>query len=306
MAAPTFAACPGVAAPVGGEKGPLATVVGGKVFFGIRSLALDFDGDPHAYGVRDQGQENICVGLAPSTGVCRGKFRTPCYTVCQETFAKWSWAGHDVKTLPDVMCSVGLGGSGCSKPDVHFQSAPDQDWFVSETSLRASPETGPPPKGWKAQQAAQLNPETVQYIVVPGALTKAPWNVSFGDVGVAISSTTGDLVPFIVGDGGGLVEGSVSLLAKLSPAKPPKLTTVTSALGEKVQRYTSGINGEFRFVVFRGTAQRAPGWGAMTALPPSKLMGWVDKTARDAFGKSSNVVELTQCAALPPAPVRKR
>jgi len=64
-----------------------------------------------------------------------------------------------------------------------------------------------------------------------------------GDVGVAFSGRTGEPVPFIVGDGGGLGEGSLSLLAALRPNRPPRLSRTTSALGEPVMRYRSGVGG---------------------------------------------------------------
>lgn len=57
-------ACP--EATVGSVSGSTQAVrLGEKIFSRTSGLELDFDGNPHAYGVRDQGQENICVGLAP-------------------------------------------------------------------------------------------------------------------------------------------------------------------------------------------------------------------------------------------------
>jgi hypothetical protein len=288
-------ACPAQPVAVGRAA---VTLVGDRVFFGVRELELDFDGDARAYGVRDQGREDICVGLAPlAPPACRGKFTGACYPVCRQAFAAWSRAGHDPATLPATMCSVGLGGGGCSEPRVKLHAPPDQDWFVSETSLKTAPDAAATPPGWTLGQSAQLDPEQVRYLVLPGRLTRPPWNLAFGDVGVAMAGPAGEPVPFIVGDGGGLGEGSVALLARLSPNRPPRLTPGTSALGETVPRYRSGVVGEFRFVIFRHTARLAGAHPPMTALPASKLMAWVDQTALEAFRAQSSPAELTACAA---------
>src|SRR4051794_17536924 len=111
--------------------------------------------------------------------------------------------------------------------------APNQNWFVSETSLKTSPPSGRPDSRWLQSQPAQLDPSKIRYLVAPGALTRPPWNAKFGDVGIAYSAARREPVPFIVGDGGGLGEGSVSLLTALSPDRPPRPKKVVSALGER-------------------------------------------------------------------------
>lgn len=291
---PAFADCKGGSTSALGDF--QVTRLDGKVFFRTRELELDFDGSPIAYGVRDQGQENICAGLAPNSGVCRGKFRGACYPVCRNTFAAWSQGGANPATLGKTMCSVGLGGSGCSVPQGRLQSAPAQDWFVSETSLKTSPEKGPATGAWLQGQAAQLDPSTVRYLVIPSSLRGAPWNLGFGDVGVAVNAVTGEQVPFILGDGGGLGEGSVSLLASLRPQNPPRLTEVRSALGENVMRYTSGISGDFRFVIFPGSAQRVAGSKTVMALPASQLPQWIETTATTLFRDKSSKTEVLACS----------
>lgn len=294
LAGPAFADC------AGGSTSPLGafqlTRLGGKIFFQARELALDFDGSPVAYGVRDQGQENICAGLAPSSGSCRGKFRGVCYPVCQSTFAAWSRSGADPSALGRTMCSVGLGGGGCSVPKVRLQSSPAQDWFVSETSLKTSPEAGPANAAWLQGQSAQLDPAKVRYLVVPSGLRRAPWNVGFGDVGIAVNAVTGEQVAFIVGDGGGLGEGSVSLLSDLRPHDPPALKAARSALGETVMRYKSGIAGDFRFVIFPGSAERVAGAANVTTHSASGLPKWIETKAKALYRDTSSKDEVLACS----------
>ncbi|MBK8211805.1 MAG: hypothetical protein IPK78_19510 [Rhodospirillales bacterium] len=112
------------------------------LFFASRGLQLDHDGSPEAYGVRDQGLEGICNGLAPlrHSRVSRSQSGA-CFKTCQSAFAAWSRNGAQVETLGDSMCSIGLGGGGCSPPSVRLQPPPRQDWFVSETSVRVAPPT---------------------------------------------------------------------------------------------------------------------------------------------------------------------
>lgn len=156
-----LAICPG------GQTGKIASNVSvmnlqGKVFFRTLGLELDFDGNPRAYGVRDQGEEGICNGVAPIAVPCHGRYDGACFKVCEDTFAEWSRVSGDPGTLSETMCSVGLGGGGCSRPDVRLQEAPNQAWFVSETSLKTSPATGPLSAEWLRGQAAQLDPAGVR------------------------------------------------------------------------------------------------------------------------------------------------
>lgn len=291
------AACPGGRTETigSGDNKHAVTRLDKQVFFSISDLALDFDGSPEAYGVRDQGQENICAGLAPSSGPCRGKFRDACYKVCRDTFAAWSRTGGDPKRIGDTMCSVGLGGSGCSKPEARLQSSPREAWFVSETSLRTSPKSGAADAAWLRGQAAQLDPKAIRYLVVPSTLRTAPWGVRFGDVGMAINAAGGEPIPFIVGDGGALGEGSVSLLGALEPSSPPRLTQHLSALGEPVMRYRSGIAGDFRFVIFKDTAALAQGSSRLTTVTADKLANWIDETASAALKARSSKAQILAC-----------
>jgi len=266
-----------------------------RVFVHFSKLELDFDGSPVAYGLRDQGQEGICNGLAPASGSCKGQFQSACFSVCQQTFASWSRTSGKVEDIPKTMCSFGLGGSNCSRPNVHLQSAPHADFFVSETSLKVSPNSGPIEHEWTALQAAQLDPATIPYLVAPGAISRV--GVKMGDVGIAYNAANNVEVPFIVGDGGSLGEGSVSLLAALKPDAPPKLTPVTSALGEKVMRYRSGIEGEFHLVIFPSTASLTPGsHSPITSMGADALAHWINDAAHDALQKRSNRAEVFACS----------
>ncbi len=284
MSQPAFGACPGSSVVKIGKASPIAVaLLNQSVFFRTSTLALDFDGSPRAYGVRDQGYENICVGLAPSTGSCRGKYRGSCYKVCQQTFAAWSRSGAPLKALSNTMCSVGLGGDRCSIPDLQLQNAPSQDWFVSETSLKTSPSAGTIDRAWLRSQGAQLDAAQIRYLVVPSVLMASPWNVRFGDVGIAFAGADGTPIAFVVGDGGNLGEGSEALLTALEPTSPPKPKQVVSALGENVPKYKSGLSGDFRFVIFGGTASLVTGRRNVTTLSADVLQSWVDKTAGHAF-----------------------
>lgn len=293
-------ACPGATTGRVGGSGSVA-LLADKVFFRTSGLELDFDGSPNAYGVHDQGQENICAGLAPLSRPCHGKYRGACYKVCQDTFAAWSRTSGDPKSLRKSMCSVGLGGGGCSRPDVRLQDAPRGDWFVSETSLKTSPEGGPADSKWLNGQDAQLDPAAIRYLVVPGALTQAPWKIQFGDVGIAMNAARQEMIPFIVGDGGGLGEGAVSLLAALRPDKPPSLQPRLSALGDEVMRYVSGVDGDFRFVIFRNTAKRDSEARNVTSLTAAKLNDWITTTAMAALQNQSSRTEIAACSMLVPA-----
>ena len=287
--------CPGAKNSTIGKNPRMKVVeLPGRLFFGVRELALDFDGSPHAYGARDQGQENICAGLAPIAPPCRGKFRGPCYKVCQTTFASWSRSGGDPANLGKTMCSVGLGGAECSLPHVRFQRAPYQSYFVSETSLKVSPTSHLTAKFWQQEQAAQLNPAAIRYLVVPSALIKQ--GISFGDVGIAMDARSRTSVPFIVGDGGGLGEGSVSLLADLRPTNPPQLQAGVSALGERVMRYKQGLTGDFRFVIFPHTASLVPGTRNVATQTSVELPAWIKSLALATFAKRTNEAEVLRCA----------
>ena len=301
------ALCPGGTAPAGGFAGKTVVVADNAVYFATKTLQLDFDGSPRAYGVRDQGLEEICDGLAPlAPPECKGK--TPhgaCYTACEQTFAKWSHSGAKPGDLQATMCSIGLGGGECSKPALSLQVHPREDWFLSETSLHVAPATPTPLGPWLRSQAAQLDPSVVRYFVIPGRFVRAPWHVAFGDVGVILDNRHPEHVTnFIVGDGGGnLDEASLALHVALKGDAAPQPEKKRSALGKIVDRYTSGSNGDFRVVIFRNTASLGNS-AAMTTLTAEKVNDWVTELAKNKLAAVGGTARLTACTARPASNVQ--
>ncbi len=110
--------------------GKRVVVADDTLFIRTAEMQLDIDGSPNAYGVGDQGVEDICNGLGPlEPAKCRGRVRGDCYGACQAAFRSWD---GKLSTLGQKMCSIGLGGGGCSTPSVRSQEPPRSDWFVSE------------------------------------------------------------------------------------------------------------------------------------------------------------------------------
>ncbi|GAC1608690.1 MAG: hypothetical protein NVS3B3_13730 [Aquirhabdus sp.] len=175
------------------------------------------------------------------------------------------------------MCSVGLGGDSCSIPKVRLQTEPHTDFFVSETSFKVGLGTESLPRGYLSTQGAQLDPAQIRYIVAPTTLAK--FGVHYGDVGIAYDATGTAVASFIIGDCCNLGEASISLLAALSPSHPPQLLSATSALGEPVKRYSSGISGDFRFVIFAGTASVLPQHQNVSTIPAEQLPAWIEHMA---------------------------
>ncbi|MBK8176601.1 MAG: hypothetical protein IPK66_15430 [Rhodospirillales bacterium] len=267
------------------------------LFFASHDLQLDHDGSPEAYGVRDQGLEGICNGLAPlRPPECRGRNRGACFKACQSAFAAWSRNGAQVETLGDSMCSIGLGGGGCSPPSVRLQPPPRQDWFVSETSVRVAPPPGAPIAGWSASQAAQLDPARTAYFVIPGAFRKMPWDATPGDAGIVLDANSGRTVAFVVGDtGGALDEASTAVHAGLRGSAFPPTGKRTSALGERVDSYLAGTNGDFRIAIFRHTASRS-GASTMLTLTSEKLGPWIEATAQARLQAIGGADRVRDCA----------
>src|SRR5205085_1863161 len=205
MAAPVFshanAACDsGTDLPT--FSGKSITLHDDALFFRTKELQLDIDGSPSAYGVRDQGLEDICNGLGPrEPPECRGKNQGPCYAACQTAFRSWREQDHgDLQKLDKWMCSIGLGGGGCETPRVSLQAAPRQEWFVSETSVKLAPPQGATISDWVKTQPAQLDSQSIPYFVIPNAFRGPPWDATPGDVGAIMESANAAPVLCIVGD----------------------------------------------------------------------------------------------------------
>jgi hypothetical protein len=226
------------------------------LFFRTDTVQLDIDGSPSAYGVRDQGLEDICNGLGPlQPPQCKGKNKGPCYAACQQAFREWS---GDPATLGQSMCSIGLGGGGCAPPRVRLQPEPRQQFFVSESSVHLKVPPSAQISSWVGKQEAQLDSLTVPYFVIPSGIRKMPWDATPGDVGMIIKQPGGDPIPFIVGDvGGALDEASAKLLASLRGLDGLPRNSKHNAFGEHVERLVGAMYGDFRVAIFRHSAPYA-------------------------------------------------
>ena len=77
-----------------------------------------------------------------------------------------------------------------------------------------------------------------------------------GDAGVIVDARANRTAAFVVGDiGGALDEASTSLHTALRGGVPPAKGTRTSALGEPVESFFSGMSGDFRVAIFRHTSK---------------------------------------------------
>jgi hypothetical protein len=268
------------------------------LFFQTAELALDIDGSPSAYGVRDQGLEDICNGLGPlQPPECRGKIRGECYAACRTAFASWNGKVDDLGT---VMCSIGLGGGGCSVPSVKLQGPPREAWFVSETSVRVAPPVGTPVTKWVQTQPAQLDTAVIPYFVIPGKFRKLPWDATPGDIGLVVDAQTQRQAAFVVGDTGGtLDEGSARLLAILAGVEQLPTKTKTSAFGEPVERLVGARSGDFRVAIFRHTAPLLPpeerqGLSVLDK-PADTLVDWIKDTVGAKLAEIGGVERVIAC-----------
>jgi hypothetical protein len=216
---------------------------------------------------------------------------------CQSAFADWSRSGADVGKLHNFMCSVGLGGGGCSPPQVRLQERPRQDWFVSETSVRLAAPEGTNPARWSSSQAAQIDPLQIPYFVIPGRFRRMPWDATPGDAGIILDARTGRSVPFVVGDtGGALDEASTAVHARLRDSATPPKTQRRSALGETVDSYRTGMNGDFRVAIFRHTSRRQAG-SSMLSLRPDELSSWIDTTVESKLQAIGGLDKVRSCTS---------
>src|SRR5688572_3310378 len=272
------ASCPGRAA-LPGFAGKSVFVMDDALLFATPNIELDIDGSPRAYGVRDQGTENICNGLGPlSPPQCRGKNQGPCYAHCQAAFRAWNGRPEDLK---DVMCSIGLGGGHCDEPGARLQSPPNQDWFVSETSVHPARPASEPAAGWLRRQEAQLDPNLLPYFVIPNGFRHLPWDASPGDVG-AVVDPAGRSFAFIIGDTGGrLNEGSARLLAAIRGLERLPTHRKRNAFGVEVDRLTGAVAGDYRIAIFRHTSRRPGGQGSSLSLTSAEIPAFIESVAAD-------------------------
>jgi hypothetical protein len=286
-------ACPGRTA-LPSFAGKNIFVMADTLLFATPDIQLDIDGHRRAYGVRDQGVENICNGLAPlRPPECRGRVRGTCYRHCQAAFRSWNGLPED---LGNVMCSVGLGGGSCGVPAVRLQSAPNQQWFVSETSVHPAPPAGTSLGDWLRRQDAQLDSADIPYFVIPGGFRRLPWDATPGDVGIVVAAD-GRTIPFIIGDtGGALNEGSAKLLAGLRGLQQLPTTRARNAFGVEVDRLTGAMSGDFRVAIFRHSAQRLPGQSSVLSLAAADIPAFIERVALERLERIGGPAGLRRCS----------
>ena len=270
-------------------------VMDDTLLFQTGDIQLDIDGSPRAYGVRDQGSENICNGLAPlRPPECRGRVQGSCFAHCQAAFRSWNGRPQD---LGQVMCSVGLGGGGCGVPAVRLQSAPDQDWFVSETSVHPAPAAGISVANWIVRQEGQLDSLRLPYFVIPGGFRRLPWDATAGDVGIVIDNVSGRSAAFLIGDtGGSLNEGSARLLAALRGIDRLPTVRRRNAFGQEVDRLTGALSGDFRVAIFRHSAQRLAGQSAVLSLAAADLPAFIEATMTARLARLGGAGRVRACS----------
>lgn len=237
------------------------------LLFSTDILKIDIDGSKRSYGIHDQGVEGICNGLSPvSPKRCQNAFQRTsngCFPHCKAKFREWHSKGHKIADLHKYMRSIGLGGAKGSVPNVKLQPAPNQEMFVSHTSVKYGP--------WKRgeslekieKQSAQIEPFEVPFFVIPGKFRQLRWDATPGDFGVAVhAQDPSRYALFVVGDvGGNLDEGSAKLqeLLRGEPLKPGRRTNL---LGKKVDdfgnlsytRFAPGQQLDLRVAIFRHTS----------------------------------------------------
>jgi hypothetical protein len=274
------------------------------LLFSVDSLAIDIDGSPSAYGVRDQGVENVCNGLsALKPKECKGKAAAgACYEPCRSAFKSWYNAGHELTKIKNYMASTGLGGGGGSAPVLFLQDGDRRDWFVSETSTKLK--TGALPLKWSeiGKQSAQVDPLAVPYFVIPGKFRNVDWDATPGDFGMVVAPKTQRSVRFLVGDtGGNLDEVSALLAAKLAGLNEAPTAKRTSALGKEVDRLISPTLGtsDFRVAIFRHSGRYQGALGSFKVLdqPPGNLVKWIDEQVEpllENFGGVDTIIECTK------------
>lgn len=266
------------------------------LFFKTNAISLDLDGSPRAYGVRDQGLDSICNGLAPLRPIeCKGKNKGVCFSACTIAFREWN---GNPATLGKSMCSIGLGGSHCSKPQVRLQSSPDQAWFVSETSVHPKPPADAP-SGWRTTQAAQLDSLQIPYYVITGGFRKLPYDATPGDVGIIVDANSGRSAKFIIGDSGGsIAEASAKLLATLQGMAALPTKTKTSAMKEPVQRMEGALsNGDYRVAIFRHTSQHGDDGPLNLSIEANDIPAFIETTASDRLAAIGGISTVIACTA---------
>lgn len=238
------------------------------LLFSTNILKIDIDGSGRSYGVHDQGAEHICNGLsAAEPKKCRDVAqRGECFTACEASFRRWHAQGGDPADLGRFMRSIGLGGANGSMPKVRLQAAPNQDYFVSHTSVRYGPWRLGEPTDAIDRQEAQVEPFEVPFFVISREFRRLPWDATPGDVGVIVNANVPDRpVLFVVGDVGGKLDEGSAKLQEMLRGRPLVPLSKRNALGKTVNRYgdlsyerEGGNAVDLRVAIFRHTSTFDP------------------------------------------------
>ena len=247
------------------HEGKTIRLKGDVLLFSTNVLKIDIDGSARSYGIHDQGAENICNGLSPiSPTRCQNVVQQGnCYMHCKSKFREWHENGHDPAKIGDYMRSIGLGGSNGSVPRVRLQPAPNDEMFVSHTSVRYGPWEHGEPTAHIESQDAQIEAFEVPFFVIPGGFRKLPWDATPGDIGVAVhAQDPSRYVLFVVGDVGGKLDEGSAKLQELLKGEALEPVYRTNVLGQRVARfgdltlskYSEDQDLDLRIAIFRHTS----------------------------------------------------
>lgn len=155
---------------------------------------------------------------------------------------------------------------------------------------------------WTRSQAAQLDSESVPYFVIPSGFRRNPWDATPGDAGLVLNRSTGEYVPFIVGDtGGNLDEASAQLIASVRNLDALPTVKKTNAFGQEVRRLQAVAQGDFTVAIFRHTAQLIPHTGTGTrplvlTLGTSGLAEWIETTTASKLAQVGGLSNILECS----------
>jgi hypothetical protein len=231
-------------------------------------MQVDTDGAPDSYHPDNIGITHLCNGVSVGPEC---QWKADCLSDFRQAKAE-DFRG------PTKICFFGMATNKNGEPVVQGASDPKPGYFVSTTALK---QPGQP----ATSQQAQLDSDTVPYVVIPGS-----WQSSgkpgpkLGDVGAAYRRSNGKVAYFIVGDVGPrnkLGEGSVALHQALGNS--PFVTR------NGVRRALRGIGG--RDIVYVLFPDSRPSSGPYTP-------GSISDAAKPLFDKFGGIDRLQQCTQL--------
>lgn len=283
----------------------------GALLFKISRLVMDLDGAPTTYGVRDQGIDGICNGIAAYTAppICRSDVNAHgCFAACQAAVRDWNTPkkeGDKPRTesaAKRLFCSVGIG-SGCG-PSFNFSIQPPEDsessYFVSSTSLHYKEPVGQQRSVWQRTQDAQLDATKVPYFSLPPQL-RLLYGVQLGDVGVMVRTDepNGQPVFFIMGDGGsgksvGEVSGNVRQQISALRELPQKKQV--NAFGNLVNRVVAPSPPPVAIAIFPGTNKLVPKTRNFVDLNQENINDWIELNGKSGLDSIGGIKPLILCA----------